>query len=68
VLLDEGRGLMRMSRAAGWPARQIRLLNRNGCLLTVDGRPYKLPMHGETPAAHVWILPEFALVMVTCRS
>jgi hypothetical protein len=34
----------------------------------VDGRPYKLPMHGETPAAHVWILPEFALVTVTCRS
>jgi hypothetical protein len=50
MLLAEGQGLVRMSRAAGWPARQIRVLaNRNGYLFTVDGTPYKPPTQGEKP-------------------
>jgi hypothetical protein len=50
MLLAEGQGLVRMSRAAGWPARQIRILaSRNGYLFTVDGTPYKPPTQGEKP-------------------
>jgi hypothetical protein len=50
MLLADGRDLVHLARATGWPVRQVRLLgSRHGYLFAADGTPYHPPAHAERP-------------------
>jgi hypothetical protein len=50
MLLADGRDLVHLARATGWPVRQVRLLgSRHGYLFAADGTPYQPPAHAERP-------------------